>query len=456
MAELHRQVSAQRAQRALLDSRLQLDTAALRLCESRLTSLLSLSADWIWEQDKDLVFTYFSEGCEAAIGLSPSLLIGTRRMDDHRFDAPPEAEAAYRACIAARQPFLDFTYRLTRSDGVQRFLRVSGEPVFDADGTFQGYRGVGRDVTTTALAELKVQQLARYDDLTGLPNRNQFMAELQRAVERVRRGGAGFALCFVDLDRFKTVNDTLGHGAGDALLRQMADRLRGVLRSGDLVARLGGDEFVMLLEAVTQPADLARIAQSVLAAIAEPVPLQGCSFLLTGSVGIARYPGDGDDAATLLQHADLLGALTRHGVAADELAFELTESVLMSEPERANEVLQRLAAMGVAIAIDDFGTGYSSLSYLKRFPATTVKIDRSFIDALPGDADDAAITQAVIAMAHSLGLAVVAEGVETEAQLDTLRQLGCDQAQGYLLGRPMPAEDLALRLLPAPVLRLSA
>ena len=133
--------------------------------------------------------------------------------------------------------------------------------------------------------------------------------------------------------------------------------------------------------------------------------------------------------------------------------MELTESVLMADPERANQVLQQLHAMGIRISIDDFGTGYSSLSYLKRFPAQTVKIDRSFIRGLPEDKNDAAITQAVIAMAHSLGLAVVAEGVETHAQLQMLRLLGCDEAQGYLLGRPMPAADLALRLDPdTPVL----
>jgi EAL domain-containing protein (putative c-di-GMP-specific phosphodiesterase class I) len=142
----------------------------------------------------------------------------------------------------------------------------------------------------------------------------------------------------------------------------------------------------------------------------------------------------------------LSDALCQSGVAAQDFEVELTESVLMADPERAKQVLQQLHAMGVRISIDDFGTGYSSLSYLKRFPAQTVKIDRSFISGLPSDADDVAITQAVIAMAHSLGLSVVAEGVETAEQFALLRKLGCDEAQGYLLGRPMPAADLALRL----------
>jgi EAL domain-containing protein (putative c-di-GMP-specific phosphodiesterase class I) len=147
---------------------------------------------------------------------------------------------------------------------------------------------------------------------------------------------------------------------------------------------------------------------------------------------------------------DMVDALTLYGVPPTDFEVELTEGVLMADPDRANDVLQRLFAMGVRISIDDFGTGYSSLSYLKRFPAQTVKIDRSFIRGLPADRDDTAITQAVIAMAHSLGLGVVAEGVESQEQLALLRQLGCDEAQGYLLGRPMPADELARRLEPSP------
>ncbi len=146
---------------------------------------------------------------------------------------------------------------------------------------------------------------------------------------------------------------------------------------------------------------------------------------------------------------DFSEAMKHHDVAASDIEVELTESVLMADPDRANEVLQQLHALGVRISIDDFGTGYSSLSYLKRFPAQTVKIDRSFIRGLPSDADDVAIIEAVIAMAHSLGLAVVAEGVETDEQLSALRRLGCDEAQGYLLGRPMPAPALATQLRPA-------
>jgi diguanylate cyclase (GGDEF)-like protein/PAS domain S-box-containing protein len=573
---------ALRTERDLLDTRVRERTDALRLSEARLTSLLSLSADWIWEHDEQMRFTYFSEGIEAAVGIPAQMLIGRRRLADDAFDAPEDARAAHAECIQARRAFRDFTYGFVRPDGVRRYIRISGEPVFDETGRYRGYRGVGRDVTQAALAEQKVQELARYDSLTGLPNRNTFLIELDQALARSRRQGTEFAACFIDLDRFKSINDSLGHEAGDQLLTLMAMRLRGALRETDLVARLGGDEFVVLIEQGGSPANLSRIAQKLLTAIAEPVTLEGSNFQVTGSLGIALSPRDGDDAATLLRHADaamylakergknnlqfftaelaeesarqfaleselrlalardelllhyqpkidlvsgrmagveallrwqhpsrglvgpgefiglaedrglivplgrwvmqaacrqiqawrqaglgvapvavnlsarqfahdalvgdLQDAMHRYGVSPAELEVELTESALMADPDRASDVLHRLADLGMRIAIDDFGTGYSSLSYLKRFPAQTVKIDRSFICGLPGDADDAAITQAVIAMAHSLGLKVVAEGVETDLQLQMLQRIGCDEAQGYLLGRPMPAIDLSARL----------
>jgi diguanylate cyclase (GGDEF)-like protein/PAS domain S-box-containing protein len=571
-----------RADRDLLETRVRERTEALRLSELRLASLLSLSADWIWEQDAQMRFTYISDSVEAAAGFLPSLLLGRQRLSTACI-APAEAVAAYEAAVAGRKAFRDFTYGLTRPDGVLRYIRVSGEPVFDDGGNFQGYRGVGRDVTEDMQAEQKVHELARFDSLTGLPNRNMFLGELDRAIARARRHDAPFALYFIDLDRFKTINDTLGHSAGDDLLKAMAARLRGAVRDNDLVARLGGDEFVILLEGTAGAADLTTIAQVLLAAIAEPMTIHGHRFLVTGSIGIALFPSDGQDAATLLKHADAAmylakekgknnvqfytaelagmaarqfemeselqlalsrgelllhfqpkvdiasgkmvsveallrwahptrglvppldfiplaeerglivpigrwviqaacrqirdwraagivtppvavnlsarqfasetlvddigGAMALFGVAPSDLEVELTESVLMADPERANEVLQQLHAMGVRISIDDFGTGYSSLSYLKRFPAQTVKIDRSFISGLPSDADDLAITEAVIAMAHSLGLNVVAEGVETHEQLAALRRLGCDEAQGFLLGRPMAAVDLAAQML---------
>ena len=576
-----------RADRDLLESRVNERTEALRLSEGRLESLLSLSADWIWEQDAELRFTYVSDSFEGATGFAPALLIGTRLKVKQAQDGGPEADAAqleHKAAIDQRKPFRDFDHDFVRPDGARRYVRISGEPVFSATGEFQGYRGVGRDMTQDRLAEQKVQELARFDSLTALPNRNTFLHELDRAMSRGRRRHAPFAVYFIDLDRFKTINDTLGHSAGDEMLVTMAARLRGAVRESDQVARLGGDEFVVLLEGNAEVAALTTIAEKLLVAIGEPMMIQGHRFLVTGSIGIAMFPTDGQDSATLLKHADaamylakekgknnvqfytaelaelaaqqfalesalqlalaneelllhyqpkvcigsgrmigmeallrwqhpvrglvpplefiplaeerglilpigrwaiqaacrqiqlwraqghqvppvavnlsarqfasdtlvddVTAAMAEHGVAPADLEVELTESVLMADPERANHVLRQLHALGVRIAIDDFGTGYSSLSYLKRFPAQTVKIDRSFIKGLPTDADDLAITEAVMAMAHSLGLNVVAEGVETAEQLEALRRLGCDEAQGYFLGRPMAAASLEQRLEP--------
>jgi diguanylate cyclase (GGDEF)-like protein/PAS domain S-box-containing protein len=589
MTALH---AALRAERDLLETRVREHTEDLRLSEGRLASLLSLSADWIWEQDVDLKFTYISDSVEAAAGFSPSLLLGRRRLSNDAAAAPEESVAAYEACVEGRKAFRDFTYALTRPDGVVRHIRISGEPVFDEGGNFHGYRGVGRDVTADKEAEAKVRELARFDSLTGLPNRNMFLGELDRAIARGRRHEAPFAVYFIDLDRFKNINDTLGHSAGDDLLKAMAARLRRAVRENDLVARLGGDEFVVLLEGDAGAADLTTIAQMLLTAIAEPMTIHEHRFLVTGSIGIALFPTDGQDAATLLKHADaamylakergknnvqfytselaemaarhfelesalqlalsrkelllhfqpkidiasgrmvsveallrwnhptrglvppldfiplaeerglivpigrwviqaacrqirdwraqgitpppvavnlsarqfasetlvadIREAMAENGAAPADLEVELTESVLMADPDRANEVLQELHVMGVRISIDDFGTGYSSLSYLKRFPAQTVKIDRSFIHGLPTDADDLAITEAVIAMAHSLGLNVVAEGVETAEQLASLRALGCDEAQGFLLGRPVAAAELAVRMRPMVEVRAGA
>ena len=579
MAQLHAVV---RADRDELDARVRERTQALQVSESRLQSLLSLSADWIWEQDASLRYLYISDGVEAAIGLAPAVFIGKRFPPElYTWNAPAD-EAEHLACIAARRAFRDATFRVTQPSGEICYVRISGEPVFDPEGQFTGYRGVGRNVTGIMLAERKVFELAHFDSLTGLPNRNMFLGELTRTIARASRHFDEFALCFIDLDRFKTINDALGHGAGDELLKAMAERLQSSLRANDMVARLGGDEFVVLLEGRASAADLAAIAHKLLVTIGEPLAILGCTFLVTGSIGIAQYPADGRDAATLLKYADaamylakskgknniqfysaeladmaakqfdvesalrlaltrnelllhyqpkvgmsgagILGvealarwmhpsrgmvppaefipvaeergliiplgrwvirevcrqnrdwrraglvaprvavnlsawqftdkdlvsdigdAMAQYGVGSEEFEVELTESVLMTDPERANSVLQRLHRMGVKIAIDDFGTGYSSLSYLKRFPADALKIDRSFICGLPGDADDRAITQAVIAMAHALGLKVVAEGVETEEQLGLLRALGCDEAQGYLFGKPMAAAQIATRL----------
>jgi len=555
--------------------------AELRASQARLANLVALSSDWVWEQDEQLRFTYVSADASAT-GYEPAQMMGYVRQVRQLPPVPGHDPDAFEAKVAARLPYRNFTYGLTRSDGAPLYVRISGDPIFE-DGEFKGYRGVACDVTQATLNELHIIQLARFDSLTGLPNRNMFMNELQGKLFASFETGEPFAVLFIDLDRFKSVNDTLGHDVGDELLKVMARRLQGLLRDADMVARLGGDEFVVLIDACVDPAALSKVASRLLADLCEPLYLAGRKLQISGSVGISVYPADGIDAPTLLKNADtamylakaqgknnfqfftpelaqraakffalegdlrlavernelvlhyqpkfegrsgalcgmealvrwqhpqrgLLGpgefielaeesglivplgrwvmneacrqlrawrdeglappvcainlsvrqfasdslmddlcaALRDHQLEPAALEIEITESLLMANPEQAQAVLKRLRELGLAVAIDDFGTGYSSLAYLKTFAASALKLDRSFVDGLPRDRDDLAIAQAVIALAHSMGMEVVAEGVETEDQLGCLRELGCDQVQGYLTGRPMVAQRMT-RLMP--------
>ncbi|MFO1323471.1 MAG: EAL domain-containing protein [Burkholderiales bacterium] len=550
--------------------------------ESRFRSLLALSSDWYWEQDADLRFTEVSGMDPERDRVGVAQFLGRSGLGHETFD-PGDAELArYRAQTEARQPFRDVTHTIRDVDGELRFLSFSGEPVFDRDGNFAGYRGIARDVTQSRRAEERIRRLAHFDELTGLPNRTMFMHTLQRAFSLAQRRGKQFALFFIDLDRFKNINDSLGHEAGDRLLQDVAHRLRSHLRESDTVARLGGDEFVVLVEDSITPRELNAIAQNILNAVARPYLLSGSEYHVTGSIGIATYPADGLDPAALLKNADIamylakdhgknnfqfysaqqnahsferpaMESALRHALEREEfvlhyqpkiaigsgqivgveallrwnhpdlavvapsqfiplaeetglivpigrwvlrtacaqsaawqrdglprlriavnlsarqftddgllddisdaiaaaslppdgLELEITESMVMHNPERAVTTMKRLRDLGISVSIDDFGTGYSSLGYLKRFPIDNVKVDRSFIKDLPHDTDDAAITRAVIAMAQSLRIRVIAEGVETREQLDFLREHDCDECQGYYLSRPLPAAEFALLL----------
>jgi diguanylate cyclase (GGDEF)-like protein len=558
--------------------------AELKASQARLANLVAFSSDWVWEQDANLRFTYISSEAADADGSAPGQTLGDLRCVDALPPVPGHDPAVFNAQVAARQPFRNFTYGLKLPSGLPVYLRISGDPLFE-DGCFKGYRGVACDVTQATMNEMQVVQLARYDGLTGLANRNMFMNELQCKLTTAQKTGLPFAVLFIDLDRFKFINDTMGHDAGDELLKVMAERLTGLLRDADMVARLGGDEFVVLIDSCIEPGALSKVASRLLTLLAEPMRVAGRKVQVSGSVGISLYPADGTDAPTLLKNADtamylakargknnfqfftaelaqraaryfslendlrqaldrqefalhyqpkfetdtgalsgveallrwhhpqrgLLGpaefiplaeesglivpigrwvmneacrqirawlddgfapprcainlsvrqfandgllddlrsALDDAGLPAQALEVEITESLLMADPDRAQKALQRLKSLGILVAIDDFGTGYSSLAYLKSFTAQALKIDRSFIERLPHSRDDAAITQAVIAVAHSLGMVVVAEGVETEAQLAFLKAQGCEQVQGFLLGRPLPPDVVCTLFAPA-------
>jgi diguanylate cyclase (GGDEF)-like protein/PAS domain S-box-containing protein len=431
-------------------------------------------------------------------------------------------------------------------------------------------------------AEENLLYVATHDTLTGLPNRYMFNQRFAHALNSAQRYRKTMALLFLDLDRFKFINDTLGHPFGDRLLVEVASRLRMCLRESDTIARFGGDEFVALIEDYAEPGDVVSVAQKILHALRWPFLLEGETCHISASIGISLYPNDGDDLSTLLKNADiaayrtkeqgknnylfysedmndhlsariaretkLKGALERSefvlhyepkveintgritGMEAlirwqhpelglippiefighaensglivpigawvlrtacansqklqnrlaapltvsvnlsarqfedknllreieralkesalkpSSLELEITESMVMRDVQSSKKILEGIKSMGIRLAIDDFGTGYSSLVSIKRFPFDCIKIDRSFIKDIPHDPDDVAITQAIIAMAHSLRLKVIAEGVETREQLDFLTELGCHEFQGYYFKKPQPADELS-RLL---------
>lgn len=549
----------------------------------KLRALLALSTDYLWTQDTQLNFVAVSDNFKEISGISAEVMIGRNLTEGLEFHFEADALSHYTQCTQARSAYQNICLRLVGPVGI-RYISMSGEPDYDEKGEFKGYHGIGRDITRNHLNEQQVHHLTNIDALTLLPNRRAFLHELGRMLVRAKRHSTCFSVLFVDIDRFKNINDSLGHEAGDALLMSIAEGLSGVLRRSDLVARLGDDEFVALIDDCGDMETASVVARKTLGAISQPHLVHGEELLVTGSIGISMYPIDSETGDDLLKHADtaMFHAKTqgkntyqfysqrmaedaahklsmeialRHAIARNELLlhyqpkiniksgeivgmealvrwkhpvrgmmapgefislaeerglikeigawvimtackqcrlwqdagfaplrcavnlsarqlqeknlvaevkaaleaagvdgsvleFEITESMLMSEPQQAIATLHQLRAMGISIAIDDFGTGYSSLAYLKDLPATSVKIDRSFINGLPKDPGDTAITKAIIALAQSLGLQVVAEGVETLAQLDHLRLVECTEAQGYYFSRPVPADRLSEWLSP--------
>ncbi|MCS6175478.1 EAL domain-containing protein [Shewanella baltica] len=448
--------------------------------------------------------------------------------------------------------------------------------VIDIKGETSHFVAVFTDITQRKKAEEDLRFLASFDTLTGLPNRTLFQDRLNHAITQAHRANNIVALLFLDLDRFKHINDSMGHHVGDLLLKAVARRLQNAVRDGDTVARLGGDEFTIILEGVAKTKAATLISEKVLRAFQTPFLLDDKTLTISTSIGISLYPNDADNADSLIKFADtamyhakssgrnnfqfyttkLNEIATRHvqlesglkeaiqrkelslvyqpkfclkdgsltgieallrwyhtelgpispvefiplaeetgiitqighwvinqachqlaewnslgfngitvavnlsarqlkadiistievalavsGLPAQSLELELTESMIMGNPQESVSILSKLKALGLTIAVDDFGTGYSSLSYLKRFPIDTLKIDREFVRDITNDPDDAAITSAIIALAHSLDLNVVAEGVETQEQLNFLAMQGCDQVQGFLLSKPLSATD---------------
>jgi diguanylate cyclase (GGDEF)-like protein/PAS domain S-box-containing protein len=454
---------------------------------------------------------------------------------------------------------------------------LSISTVYGADGGPTHFIGVASDITKTKRTEEYIRHLAYFDALTGLANRTLLREKLAEALANARRHGTEVSILFIDLDHFKTVNESLGHSLGDRLLKIVADRLRSLVKDTDTVARLGGDEFSLMLTETGQDA-AAGVAQRIFGLFEHPITLDSHTLHVAVSIGISIYPKDGEDAESLLRYADaalyrakesgrkvfhffhpemneaarerltlevelrqavarrefelhyqpqvelaghrlvgleallrwhhpelgsvspakfipiaenngliveigawvlreacrqiktwrdrgLVGVpvsvnvsavqirngnlmqtlrdiLEESGLPGTALELEVTESLMIQDTELILGQFRALKTLGVSVSIDDFGTGYSNLSYLKRFPIDKLKIDRSFVRDIVGNPDDAAIAHAVVSMGRSLRLKVIAEGVENEPQADILRKMGCDEGQGYLFARPMPAAKL--------------
>ncbi len=484
----------------------------------------------------------------------------------------PEEELDVLVHLAEQSPGLPSEWTLIRADGRSLVAEVSVTVLSDEFGQLTGYLAMAQDVTSRCDAESQVQHMAKHDSLTALPNRNMLQEQLRASMALADREGHIMALMFIDLDRFKKINDTLGHHIGDSVLIEVARRLRSAMRTSDIVARIGGDEFVVLLPRIAASEDGLRVAEKVLEEFIEPLRVGPHELRVTPSIGLVLYPEHGTDAITLMRHADLAMYQSKHlgrnrvqvysdhiesptadtlvlendlykaldreefrlhfqpqfdcatghitgaealirwehngklvppndfiplaeetglivaigewvlrracaqaqhwrelsgwplrvavnlsavqldrpdiaetvanalrdtGLPPTALELEITESVVVRESLRAADVLNDLRALGITVAIDDFGVGYSSFAYLRELPVDRFKLDRSFLAAVPQSMGDSRLTAALIAMAHRLEVGIVAEGVETAEQHAFLRDHGCDEVQGYHLGRPM-------------------
>jgi predicted signal transduction protein with EAL and GGDEF domain/DNA-binding response OmpR family regulator len=529
-------------------------------------------------------------------GFGPQDRVSLRRLV--RMVPMPERRGMTRVLsdVQLQSTVLAIDVPVTLSDGRMRIVHVEAEPEFNEHGQAVGYTGIVQDVTDRRVAEDRIRHLANFDALTGLPNRRQLIWRTERALDHARRLGHQAALLLIDLDRFKVINDTLGHAAGDELLVEVARRLRGCVRHSDqvmdgalesagvrshrtleAVGRLGGDEFIALLPEVMDEEDAERVSRRILDTMREPIFVGGQECFVTASVGIAMYPRDGLSVADLMRNSDvamysvksagrnasaiyspmlagrgreklelesalhkaiernelvlhyqpkvdvrsarMVGAealmrwqrgntlvppgdfiplaeetglivplsewalreaarqakvwavnfgfadsiavnlpnrmfersdlvehihqcVSTYGVPHRAIQLEITETGLMKDLQNVIPSLHRLTEIGVEISIDDFGTGYSSLAYLTTLPISELKIDRSFVRDLGITPQSSAVVTAIIALARSLGLRVIAEGVENLRQMEVLHRLGCGVMQGFLFSRPIPPAEL--------------
>jgi diguanylate cyclase (GGDEF)-like protein/PAS domain S-box-containing protein len=545
---------------------------------AKLASAIAHAADAVMVTNREGLIEYVNPAFERMTGWTRDEAVGARPSVLKSGEHDAAFYAAMWTAVNAGEVYRG-TVVNRRRDGSSYHEEKTITPLRDAKGQITHFISTGKDVSDRIKVQEKLEFMAHHDAVTGLPNRVLLLDRIETALQRGRRESMPVAVLFLDVDGFKAINDTVGHHVGDRLLGEVAARLQGVVRERDTVARLGGDEFAIVLEGMTSMNSLGGVARKLLNAVASPYQLDGRDLYVTTSIGVARFPRDGEDVHTLLRKADsamyrakqagkntyrfysqlegdedvqrlaleqelrraverrefvvyyqpqvsidsstvvgveallrwnhpehgivepsrfinvledtglivevgdwvlrevceqarrwrqddlpplrfavnvsarqfgkrdIVGDIARildeTGMEPKRIHIEITEGTIASKFEQTVEVMRKLNALGVRIAVDDFGVGYSSLNYLKRLPIHTLKIDQSFIRDVTTDPNDAAIARTIVALAHNLGLDVIAEGVETVEQLFFLSRQGCHEVQGHLISRPLAADAFA-------------
>jgi diguanylate cyclase (GGDEF)-like protein/PAS domain S-box-containing protein len=554
---------------------------ALRKSEVLYRTLAEAAQDAIFVLDLQGYLQYVNGFAAWQLGRNPEEIIGKRH--DELFPSPvaETQQRNIREVIETAEPV--YTEEELIFKNQKRWMSIRLVPLKNDKGAVDAILGIARDISERKRTEELIHHIAFYDTPTGLPNRNKLYDHLLDTIKADGGKGMRMALLLMDLDRFREINDTLGHHRGDLLLQQLGERLQKTTFDRDIVARLGGDEFAILLTKLMNDNDIHLVIAKITRALEAPFVIEGIPIAVEISIGIALYPEQGADPDTLIQRADIamsaakksgrghllyspeideynpkrlallgelrnaidqeqlvlhyqpkitlkdrkvfgvealvrwkhpqqgmippnyfigpaeqtglihpltrwvvqaairqcaawrqagfeitvsanlsarnlldaklpdmvLGLLQASGLTPEQIEFEITESAIMTDPARAQEVLAALHRAGIRFSIDDFGIGYSSLSYLQKLPVDAIKIDRSFVSHMVRNEGDMKIVRSTIELAHNLGLKVVAEGVETQEILDQLTEMGCDAAQGYFISRPIPNEDL-IRWLESP------
>ena len=543
---------------------------------AKLSSAIEQTDDIVTIVSKDGIIEYVNPSLERVTGYSGEEVVGKTPAIFQSGEHTPEFYGELWSTISKGEAFKD-VFINRRKDGSLYYEEKTITPIKDKQGNVTNYVATGKDISDRIKVQERLQFMATHDDLTDLPNRTLLRDRLLHAIYKSERDNKKVAVLFLDMDKFKHVNDSLGHIVGDQLLRVIAERIGLCTRKGDTIARLGGDEFTIVMEDIEDIDDVNRIAQKVIQALSESIFIESYELTPSTSIGITIYPDDGDSVDELLKNADIamyrakarggncyqyftedmtahaveyleiqnklsqalsndefevyyqprihvvtekvcgMEALLRwhsktmglvmpdkfipvledsrqivdvgiwvlkqacefnqslidkgfpavsvsvnlsarqfrdqktldaisvlqeqYGTLSNFLEVEITETLLVENIEMAADIMHQLHHLGVSISVDDFGTGYSSMTYLKRFPIDALKIDRSFVTDTPYDQDDVSIVQAIIALARSLNMRSVAEGVETAEQNRLLKGLGCDEAQGYLFSKPVPADE---------------